>query len=572
MDKEFKLSYIAFFVILLTSYGFFIFRRNPYIRPNSYFFCLCLLICLIVFQILFLKKRDYNKFLLFVEVIFVFFSFTFTQQSLYQTLLGRDPWHHFIVTEEIVSHSIIPYFGEFQSPYFKMPIFHLLSANGMLITNFPYKWVQYFLIGLPTILLLLFIAWLFSNRLFKNYEIPFLSIIFVVIADNVLDLAGKSIIPNSLGFAIVFLIIYFIIFFNHNKKIFALVIFLSIILVMTHTISFTILIFQILLLVIFSRIYKESIQFNFYFRFLIILIIIGILEWFFYSGLYFDSLLSTFKQLFIYGVDDVQQYSEKIPLSFSVIDVIKARIGMGLLTLIAVGGILLALKNNIRNFKVATTGIIAGSIILSYFTFLSPALSGISHRFWCYGEIIGAIFAAFFLYYFFIHFIQKSTFKPALTVVFFIFIFVLSFLLFSASVANDDNPLVPQYTLRTGWYDSELSAGYFIIENNPGIPISSDYDYYGKLNIIQSTHLSPNQQTPLLIATPRNFEEVERCNCIFVSRIKIFESRYFILGGVWSQNPQKPIGAKSFKIISNLKNNGNLVYSNPTTIITLHGA
>lgn len=567
MKRNEIISYILFFIFFNISINFIIFREDPYMRPFIYFFCLSFMISLIVYQIFFNEKGKHHKLLIFGEILIISLSFVFSQQLLFQTPLSRDPSHHLVVTEKILDNFSIPFSGDFQSLYFKMPIFHLLITNGILITGLTYKWAQIFLISLPTLISLLIMIWLLSNKLFKSYEISFLSLIFVAIADNVLDMLGKNIVPNTIGIAIVLVIIYFSIFYYDKKYVIILLFILSIILVLTHTICFSLLIFQIVLLAMISKIYHEPRKFYFYSLFLIFLILIGILEWLFYSGFYFNSLLTIFKQLFIYGVDNIEQYSEKIPSNISFIDIIKARAGMVVLTLFSGLGVLIALKNHFRSSLVVTAAIITGGMLLCYFTFFIPALSGITHRFWYYGEVLGAIFIAYFLVYLSKYFNKNSKLNLIYSSFLLIFMFVLSYLLMTASVANDDNPLVPEYTIRTGWYDSEFSAGLFLINFDDDIPILADIDYSSRLKSIHLTHNNLKHRPPLMFISTNPLENSIKNNCYFVSRIRILEYRYFFLNG----RGERPLQEKTNEFISYLKNNGNLLYSNPTTMITHHG-
>jgi len=137
--------------------------------------------------------------LIILEAFLLSTSFSLTQQALYRTVLGRDPWFHWIFVDEIVRAGKIPSYENIPISYTKMPNFHLLITAGMLLTGIPYKFSQYLFAGFPTLLLEFLVLFALTRKVF-DLKTALLAVLILSFADNVLDMTSKSIIPNSLVF------------------------------------------------------------------------------------------------------------------------------------------------------------------------------------------------------------------------------------------------------------------------------------------------------------------------------------------------------------------------------------
>jgi len=144
--------------------------------------------------------------------------------------------------------------------------------------------------------------------------------------------------------------------------------------------------------------------------------------------------------------------------------------------------------------------------------------------------------------------------------------------MFKANVANDDNPLVPYYSQRTGWHDSEMEAAKFIISKEENVRIASDFDYSWNLRYLKTSLKSSGVLEDINRKTPRTFDEVKNCNCIFIFRKDLFENRLFYLGGRWSQTPHLPLHEKTSLVIRELINEGKgIIYNNGNVLMILTG-
>ena len=262
----------------------------------------------------------------------------------------------------------------------------------------------------------------------------------------------------------------------------------------------------------------------------------------------------------------MERYEAKLSIPF--LDVLRARLGMVLY--FAIAGVALLwtfirlLKGGFRDRVMLSNVVATGGIVAGVGSFLTP-LSEISHRFWYYGEVLSSAFVGSL----FVHFIKSRNkkLKKILSVGGIIFIALLSLLMFKANMSNDDNPLVPYYTQRTGWHDSELEAGKFIIFREGNIPFASDWDYSANLRYLKTNLISSGVLEDISRVTPRTFEEVKNCNCIFVFRKDLLENRLFYLGGRWTQTPHLPM--KHLTIIKELSTHEVIIYNNENIIMIL---
>ncbi|MEM3896983.1 MAG: hypothetical protein QW763_06940, partial [Archaeoglobaceae archaeon] len=269
-------------------------------------------------------------------------------------------------------------------------------------------------------------------------------------------------------------------------------------------------------------------------------------------------------QLFVYGFD-IERYESRLPTSF--LDAVIARSGMILYTVFAGFFALILFIKSLKNKdeKLLVNTLSTGGILAGASSFLTPAMAGISHRFWYYGEVLGSGFIGNIISY--MEKSRKEKIKPILKILSVVFLFMLALLMFKANVAADDNPIIPHYSQRTGWTDSELEAGKFIVIRQGNVPLSSDFDYSNNLNFLKTNLLASGVLEKVERVYPRTLEELYEFDCIFVFRKDMFENRLFYLGGRWSQTPQIPLKEDIRTVIYSLNVRGSNVYNNGNVLM-----
>lgn len=551
---------IIYFLLLLSLNIIYYFREDPHVRPKLYFIVLSIASGLIFIQIMFVNKKEIFKIILFLEILLIPISFTLTQQGLYHTVMGRDPWTHGVLIAQIIKNAHIPQYENIKIPYVWMPNFHLIISQYMLVGNVAYKWASYFSIGLLTLVLECIIAYKLGLFIFKNNTIAFLSVLFLAISDNVLDMIGKNIIPNSIGVAIAFLVFYLILTKGELEAKHKIIITLLIVgLSFLHTVSFAFTIIQTTFIFLTFLIYGNTKKAKSIGHVLVIMWVVAIFVWGLISGFYLKLFVLLLEQLMT-GLN-VEKYESSLAIPFRLI--LLARLGMIIYFGLAGIGVLYYIYNKLYKKKltpVQLSVLINSSFFVGFGVLTFLIWPGIAHRFWYYGEILGSFFVAYLL----LHLYNSGKYKKIRRTLTVGVVLILSWLMFVASISNDDNPLVKEYTIRTGWYDSEIMGAYFVIKYI-NQPVASDMDY-----AINIGHISRTLQKPVILSMrpPINFKEViEGRDFIFIIRKKLIEERFFFLGKVWMNSPYLPLKDRTIDVLSALNTNKLVIYDNGNVVI-----
>lgn len=232
-QKKTKILIISFFLLFLLSYLIIYFRPQLYERPLFLFFLLPLMVVIVAYEI-FTSSKKYS-FLIYIQIILIGLSIVWSQNLIFPSLLGVDPWAHSQFTKEMISHSFI---GD-DFIYSKYPVFHLIISITSLIIDTDYKYAVIFSVSTGQIICITLFLYLMSVNLLNNYKIGLLASLMVTIANHQIYMSYWS-IPN--GFAAIFIpiIIYLIAFRKsiglHFSSIILFLIF-SFTIILTHTIT-----------------------------------------------------------------------------------------------------------------------------------------------------------------------------------------------------------------------------------------------------------------------------------------------------------------------------------------------
>jgi hypothetical protein len=510
-------------------------------------------------EIIYMPNSKVYSYLIILQIIFIPLCFLFTQAFMYETVLSRDPWLHLYLTNVIIEQGRIPEYLEGSTdilPYLKMPNFHLVIAIFSIVTQLQYKISSLISIGVITLLLEILLIYLIGKS-FYNEKIALLSALFLSISDNVLDMVGKNIVPNSIGVAIALFILYLVLTLkgeeNVNKHI--IIIISTFFLVATHTISYALVILQSVVLGSLAFFFKKNYYFRILQSYLILSFVIGVSYWMWISKASFQMIAIIYQAFVKYGTsEDVYMSAVNIPI----FQILMSRLGMLIYFAISLIGIMWMVNNGRKcYYHVALGGICVTLIGIGVFSFLTPALSAIAHRFWYYGEVLCGIpvSIAFIIFYMKFNHRYRTFLTGAIAG-------SLVFLMLTASISNNDNPLTKSQSLRTGLYDSEISAADFVIFTNHDFPIASDYDYTQNILVIaeqKGVKLSPE--------FPRTLKEILNSDGYhFILRTKMLD-RYFILGGMWNQNSMSLNEDQKIEFIKELTDVKSMFYNNGNVLI-----
>lgn len=572
-----RLFSVTYFLTFLLSLLVYYFRSNPYIRPTSYFVLLSIAAGLLFLQILRINDVPSvgDTFLLGFEILLIPLSYTLTQQALYITVMSRDPWTHWALISQIIHQTHIPPYNAIKTPYVYLPNFHLFIISGMLISGIRYKWTSYLAVGLPTEILLMLVIYMFSINIFQSKKLGLISVFFVGISDNVLDMAGRNIVPNSIGVSLMMLIVYFV----HSSwiqsekgSIKRMVIVYTLVMSLSffHTLSYGMLVMSILVIHLITIHNKYHSQRKKMSMFIGITLIIAMFTWGLWAGVYLKSLVMLVEAL-IRGISP-GGYSSKltIPITY----VISSRIGMVIYATFVGIGILVLLPSIIKEKRMNTLIIATLTLIfwsIGVFAFLNPGWAGIAHRFWYVGEVFGSIVLGLLILKY-----ERMGNITLSSMIIPLAVSLLAFLMFTASVSNDDNPLVSQYSTRTGWYDSEVVAGSFVLEFMHD-PIASDWDYIMNLNNLKWTEIKNLSHVPPKYGDigwvinswfPKSFQEaLNNSDEVFILRKCLISKYSFWLGPRWGMLRYPPLNSNVEETLSKGNFVKDVVYSSDCVYI-----
>jgi len=241
-----KISSIIFWLCLTAS--IFVLRTSAVNRPLMYFILTSVAASMIALQILYLKGKKSDEYLILFEIILVSFSVAVSALWVLPSIVGVDPWGHLLYIEDFVNSGHIESARE-SMYYLYYPITHLNVVSLKLITALGYKEAMFLGIGLPLILSTVFVYLIGCNV--ANAKVGLLATLLINTADVHLQF-GIQLMPTSFGIMLFTIIFYLII---HNKggqdvkyRIFALV--LLLLLVVTHNMSSFVMFLFILCLLI----------------------------------------------------------------------------------------------------------------------------------------------------------------------------------------------------------------------------------------------------------------------------------------------------------------------------------
>jgi len=229
-------SVVRIIFIASISLSILLLWSNMYYRPPLYFALLLVATACIILEILCLseEKTSQTTIVLF-EIIVLSLSIYAGIYYQFSGIYGTDPWWHNEWIQETVNLGHITR-GEFlNNGYYLFPVFHLLAAMVQTTTSLASYSAVFISTGVFMAMSCVFI-FLIGRKLI-NTKVGLLAALIVPLTTNSIQRA-TAIIPMSLGFCFVLVILYLV--FCQERKTAVnsfLIILLSISLILTHTIA-----------------------------------------------------------------------------------------------------------------------------------------------------------------------------------------------------------------------------------------------------------------------------------------------------------------------------------------------
>ncbi|AEH25444.1 hypothetical protein [Pyrococcus yayanosii] len=477
--RLFRVLSTLYFVLLAWSILVYYYRSDPYSRPILFFASTILMAIVVVGEIICSDIRSpLRVYLILFQVIMVTVILTMTQNFLYPTVLGFDPWSHKNLVENILWSGRIPKHYGYES-YNLYPIMHLIIATMYILLKLNYKIASFLSIGVVTLIIEATIIYLISSKMYST-KIGLLSALFVALSDNVLDMIGKSIVPNTLALSFVMICLLLLYQslpngFNHKRAF--LFVFLTIILLITHTIGYAFLIFTVIAFysVILGLRYTPQREHQ-ALGLILLIVTAGIFYWFLISKIHGYKLIGILKiaisDLFI----GTKLYSSNLSKSgLPWFYPILRRMGLIVYTSMASIGMLFVLLKDKRVQSFSFLVIAGGMTVMGLSSFTLPSLAPIAHRFWYYMEILDSVFISLAIFLIAIILTKSRTLQ--ITSITIIILVLISLGVFSPTW-NIDNPFLKHYWPRDSFTYSEFSSIEFINNFVPeNIKIAADRYY-----------------------------------------------------------------------------------------------
>ncbi|MCE5338453.1 MAG: hypothetical protein LLF90_07205 [Methanomicrobiaceae archaeon] len=473
---------------------------NLYYRPTSYFILISILSAIIAIEIF--SSRDSHRFWpIFVKIVILSLVIRGGIYFNYPSIMGYDAYFHTKLADLIMLTGSVPPF-EISDQYVYAPIVHTFIASMGLLCQIPVKYAVFLSIGVGSV-----ISTLFLYIIGKNIAGPQIGLLAVLLANLTNDLIVRGITNITADSLVVcyLLVMLYLVFADtiHLNTRDSLLIFFSLLLVITHQLS-TFVVFLILFVLIFiqvviSYIYSTHFQKS---RSIIYLTLFGIAITSYWIGMefpggstFFDYVLGPFidvlraggeygSDFLVVGRSYEQPLSDRLILQSSYL----------ILPFFAIGGLLLWMTPESRKrFYIAVVA--AALFVMVYGIPLLGIRNLLTSRWMPLLCIFLAILAAAFIW----RSVNLMSSKAVRICSIFLIVFVFAFLMITTPGINKDNPLVSKdTTVRNQFTLSEIQAaktlGSVVKEDtfvDPGF--STAYIIYGDPKSSSERDQLPNE-------------------------------------------------------------------------------
>jgi hypothetical protein len=444
----------------LLSVALLIWYFNLYYRPTSYFIIISILSAIIALEIL--SSDDSRGFWpIFLKIVILSLVIRGGIYFNYPSIMGYDAYFHTKIADIIMFTGSVPPF-EISGKYVYAPIVHILIANVGTLCHIPVKCAVFLSIGVGSV-----ISTLFLYIIGKNIAGPQIGLLAALLANLTNDLIVRGITNITADSLVIcyLLVMLYLIFTDtiHIDLRDSLLIFFSLLLVITHQLS-TFVVFLILLTLISSQAiisYIHDVHFQ-RSRYTIYLALFGIAIVAYWIGMEFPSG-STFFDYILRPFVDVLRAGGEYGSDLLVVgrsygqplfDLLILQSSYLILPFFAIGGLLLWMSpENRKRFSIAAVA--AALFVMVYGIPLLGIRNLLTSRWMPLLCIFLAILAAAFIWRS-VHLMSSKTGKICSV---FLVVFVFAFLMITTPGINKDNPLVSKdTTIRNQFTYSEIQA------------------------------------------------------------------------------------------------------------------
>lgn len=527
---------MCYFVLFTASVLVIRFRDNDFQVPLLYFFLIALMAGFIFLTALMCPRGQ--RFIVLLEIVLLGTNYVVAEVTIFPSVLGVDPWWHQYFTNMIVIGNQIPS----GTNYSKIPLFHVLIAQSMIITGFDYKSITV-VIGSLVIIVSALIVYSFGSNILGNYRIGLIGALMVVTAESVIRMSYWF-IPTSLAGIIVILAIYLIMDITIQRtirgKITIMLLMFSIVLMHSVTaLSFAIILIASYLATLVISHYTKSKDNHFPITMPLIFLSVMLAWWMYVSTSYMITMAEFIRNGFNFEASlGISSSIQSIPIVESIVN------NMGSFFFFSIGIIgLLYLLSSRASYKMKIFGIISATPLT--IAFLSLIVGGyyFQDRWWYFAELMMSIPVGLALYS--LAGDRGINLRSILVTSIVIGVVFLMIICPSANMTN--NMISPNSVERLALTPSEITAMNFAHKEYSGI-IATDR-YYSK-QAIYSQYYSIS----ILDKGMQEFNFTSYSNNMILLRSEMLagaSERDASLGDVLSQTPEYMLNRQGFNTIAN---------------------
>jgi hypothetical protein len=179
-------------------------RHSQYVRPSGYFVSIVVLVVLLCWEAIWASSGRRKTSLLLLKTVLLGLSIEWSQQWIFPSVVGLDPWWHQWFTNQILTTGHIPQ----GNTYSGLPFLHLFAGSTMLTTGLSYKMAVMLSLSFVHVVIFTLVVFLLCRKL-CGVRVGLLSSVLLVVADQNVRFGIFS-IPNTYAYIAALLMVYFL--------------------------------------------------------------------------------------------------------------------------------------------------------------------------------------------------------------------------------------------------------------------------------------------------------------------------------------------------------------------------
>ncbi len=452
---------ILFAISILVS--MWIVWNSLYYRPATFFIFITIAAASIIFEIFYTENAKKHYFIL-IKILVLSLIVRASLYYEFSGIYGVDPWiHNELIKATIATGHVVKGTHFRSNSYYEFPIYHIACAIVHIVSSLNIYNGIFLSMGFIASMSSIFVF--FIGTKIADSRVGLLSALVLNLSEYSI-LWGINIMPMSLGFFFVSIIMYIILCKNGlNYK--YLMMILSYSLILTHTIATIIMYLIITVTVAVNNLYsrientKAKNQMIVSIGFLTLFSVVMIQMWMKTSPIESRSFFETIMRGLIYSISNDAELVVHRPTNIAEIDTpyintVLSHLGYYLLLGLGLIGSLIWLNIKNRDLHKITLVSIVLMFIICIYSFIIVSLNNILPDRWFSFMYIPLLVIGMQGLINMTNIFRKDT-SRVLSIVFVIITII--FMMTTNSLVNPDNPLYPQESaIRLGYTQSELAA------------------------------------------------------------------------------------------------------------------